>query len=261
MFDLIDYIQTYLPMFLMIFFRLLAIIMTMPVFGYQTVSRVVRLMLAVVLTIVVFMVHPKVIIETGSLFEMSFLILREILIGMILGFGARLIFEGITMAGSFIGRQTGLAIANIIDPTSQEQVPIISQFWLMLMIVYFFTVNGHQFLINILMKNMSVIPIGGGHFSAALGQTLVEGGSQAFIIAIQLAAPVIGLLLIVDTALALVARVMPQVNIFIVSLPLKLGVGIFGVISSLNIFQMLYYSFFERLTIFMGSIIRGFSGS
>ena len=235
--------------------------MTMPIFGYQTISRTIRLMLAMVLSIVVFMIQPKIMISIHSLLELTTLLMRELLIGMILGFGARLIFEGITMAGSFIGRQTGLAIANILDPSSQEQVPIIGQFWSMLMMVYFFAINGHQFLINILVRNTSLIPLGGGEFTVHLGQTIFNGGSQAFVIAIQLAAPVMGLLLVVDTALALVARVMPQMNIFIVSLPLKLGIGLFGVISSLNIFQMLYYSFFDRLTLYMESLIKGLSGT
>jgi len=197
--------------------------------------------------------HPTIVID--SLPQLIFYVGKELFTGMIIGVGARVIFEALNMAGSFVGRQMGLAIANVMDPTSRQQIPVISQFWFLLMIVFFLSVNGHYLLVETLFKNFQMIPIGGAVFSPEAGEAIVQSGTTAFRISLNLAAPAMVFLLLVDTAIALVARVMPQMNIFIITLPLKIATGIFILIISVDIFQLLYDSVYENIGIYFQNII------
>jgi flagellar biosynthetic protein FliR len=255
MFAIIDQLALKIPVFLLAFFRIAAIIMVMPIFGYSTVAGRIRLVMAFSLTIFVLPLISQVNLIPASTLELILLVSREVLIGLIIGFGARLIFEGLNMAGNFVGYQMGLSIATVIDPTSQEEAPIIGQFWFLLSMIYFFAIGGHHFFIQVLTGQFRLIPLTEGQFNPALGRQLIQGGSQIFITAVKLAAPVLVLLLVVDTALALVARVMPQINIFIVALPLKIGVGIFAIISSLSIFQLLFGVFYNNLSDYLKTTI------
>jgi len=252
---LIDQIAAKLPVYLLILVRISAIIMVIPVFGYSTVSGRIRLALAFALSVIVFFKIQYADLIIQSLMEFFFLLSRELLTGLVIGFGARLIFEALNMAGDFVGRQMGLAMANVLDPSSQENVPIVGQFWFLLTIIYFLSVNGHHYFIRTIINQFSVIPLNGSSLNVALGSQFIKGGTQIYVIAVKIAAPVLILLLTVDTALALVARVMPQMNIFIVSLPLKLGVGLFAILSSLSIFQLLFGVFYSRLTGFVDEIV------
>ncbi|MBT7790167.1 MAG: flagellar biosynthetic protein FliR, partial [Calditrichaeota bacterium] len=199
---------------------------TLPIIGYSMVNTRIRIIFALVITIILFPMIGSVHPDIGSVLEMMIFICREIMIGLIIGFGGKLIFEAFSMAGSFVGRQMGLAMANVMDPTSEQQMPILSQFWLLVMIMFFLVTNGHYLFIEIIFKNFNLIPLGGAEFSPETGITIIRGGAMAFEIALRFAAPAMVFLLLVDVAIALTARVMPQMNIFLVTLPLKIGAGL-----------------------------------
>jgi len=256
LYTLIDQTAQQLPTFLLVFFRLLALLMIMPIFGYSSVIRPVRLALTLILAILVLPLVTRNPVSLHSFPQLLLMIAKEILIGLMIGFGARLIFEALTTAGRYVSQQMGLAMANVLDPASQQQLPIIGQFWFLLFVVFIFSAGGHHFLVRVMTQHFSLIPVTGGQFPARLGRNLIHGGSMMFVQAVKIAAPVLIFMLVVDASLALVARVMPQMNIFIVSLPLKLGAGMFALISSLHIFQIIFSGFFSTLTEFMNSIIK-----
>ena len=159
------------------------------------------------------------------------------------------------MAGSFIGLQMGMAIMNVFDPSSQQQQPFITQLWMFVMIIFFLVTNSHHFLVETLFQNFSLIEPGGGVFSAGVGQSFVNSGSIMYELALKFAAPAMIFLLLVDISIAFIARVMPQMNVFFVSLPLKIGVGIMVLIISLRLFQVLFSTIYNEVETFVYSII------
>lgn len=259
MFELIDKIQEFMPLYMLVFCRISAMTVTMPILGYATVSVRIRIMIAVTLTIIT---APAVGINFDITYNspLSFVvdIMRELLIGMIIGFGARLIFEGFAMAGSFIGLQMGMAIMNVFDPSSQQQQPIISSFWALIITVFFLVTNSHYFLIETIFQNFTVVHLGSAVFKPVLGRTLLTGGRIIYELALHFAAPAMIFLLSIDVAVAFIARVMPQLNVFFISLPLKIGVGIYLLIISLRIFQGLFGYIMNEMEVFVYTIIRGF---
>jgi flagellar biosynthetic protein FliR len=259
MFELIDNLENWMPLYMLVFARVSAMVASMPILGYSTVSVRIRVVLGFLLTLIVApMLAGQYELNYVSMGRLSLDVIREVFIGLLIGFGARLIFEGFSMAGSFIGLQMGMAIMNIFDPTSEQNQPIISNFWLMVIIVFFLVTNSHHFLIQTVVINFRQVPVSGATFEPVLGQTMITGGRLIFDLALRFAAPVMIFLLVLDVAIAFMARVMPQLNIFFISLPLKIGAGIMLLVVSLKIFQTLFAYILSELETFVNTLIFGF---
>ncbi len=261
MFEIIDQWTKIIPGFMLIFSRLSAIVISLPIISYPIISQKIRTLLAFVLTMILFPMVDFSTLELDTLSGLGLALGREIMIGLFIGFGARIIFESFTMAGSFVGRQIGIGIANVMDPTSRQQIPVISQFWALLMVTYFLVADGHYLLISTLFKNFTIIPLAGGVFTPALGERIIVSGSRAFMLALKLALPAMAFLLLVDTAIAFIARVMPQMNIFWVSLPLKIGTGIIVLIISVDIFQLLFDVVYGDIATYIQAIMSELKGA
>ncbi len=253
---IITELQGLVPAFVLILTRLTALLMMLPILGYNSVPARVRIMLAFVLTLVLLpVVGVNQVPEFPNSFELLIAIGREMFIGLIIGFGAKLIFEGFAMAGSFIAIQTGFRMANIMDPSTQQQQPIISHFWILLMVTLFIVLNGHFLLIETLFANFDIIPLMYAKMPPEVGTSLIKGGTIAFDIAIRFAAPALVFFALVDIAIGFIARVMPQMNIFMVALPLKSGLGIIFLIITLNLMQVLFDIVYNSLGDYLHSLM------
>lgn len=257
MYDLIDSLSLYYPHYMLVFIRIATILTVMPVFGYATVSGRVRILLAAALTLVV---APVVVSGQlpvyGAFLELAVAAAREVFIGLIIGFGTRLLFEAFAFAGAFVGMQLGIAIMNVFDPTTEQQSPILSNFWMMVMMLFFLATNSHHFLVETVCQNFAVVPPGGGTFSPQLGQTIVHGAGLMYEVALRFAAPALVFLMLMEFCFGFMARVMPQMNIFFVSLPLKIGVGLVVIILSLKLFQSIFGYLFGEMETLVAAILQ-----
>lgn len=248
-------------MTILVFSRISAMVTTMPIFGYGQVSGQIRIMFSIILTLLLVpIIAANNTIQYTDHVVLFLDVIREVFIGLLIGFGARVVFEGFAMAGSFIGLQMGMAIMNIFDPSSEQQQPFISTFWLTVMIIFFLVTNSHYFLVETLFQNFAIIKLGTATFKPVLGLSLLEAGRIIYNLALQFAAPTMVIMLLVDVSIAFMARVMPQLNIFFISLPLKIGLGIFLLIISLKIFQTLFGHIFNVLETYVLTILSGFGG-
>ena len=213
----------------------------LPIFGYATVLPRVRAFLALGLTFIVAPGLPLISSEVFNSFTAVFWLCgREIFTGLIVGYGARMIFEAIAMAGAYVSMQIGLAMINIFDPGMESQQPMISSFWMLVLTLIFLTTDSHYLFIETLYHNFAVVGLGQASFPNVLGETLVYGSSLIFDIALRFAAPAIVFFIIMEIAMAFMARVMPQMNVFFVALPVKISVGMVVLILSLNMFQTMF---------------------
>jgi len=171
-----------------------------------------------------------------------------------------MIFEGFSIAGGIVGLQMGMGIANVMDPTSREQIPIITQFWLPIMVLFLLLMDGHHFFIETFFGSFQMIPLGMGELSSNSGESIVRGGSRIYDIGIRFAAPFIAFLLLLDAGVGFMARTMPQLNVFFITLPLKIFSGLIMLIISLNIFQVLFDSVYNDIVEFTGILLRQLSG-
>jgi flagellar biosynthetic protein FliR len=173
--------------------------------------------------------------------------MREVFVGLILGGVAALIFYGVEYAGELAGMQMGFAIAGILDPQTGHQVSIVSKFQGALAILLFLAVNGHYFVLKALLDSLAVLPVGSMAVNLGASMSFVTLAGKVFVIALQIAAPATILLLLVNVGLGVIARMVPQMNVFIVGFPLMITVGVFMFYVSMPAFVALTRNLVENM--------------
>jgi len=156
---------------------------------------------------------------------MGLLVLREVMVGLTLAFITQIIFAAVELSGQIVGLQMGFSIASVIDPTMGNQMQIMSVMQSLLATLFFFSLNIHHVFIRAIVDSFSVIPLGGWKMSEALIHFLIKVTTDVFILGVRLAAPVMVALLLTSVVLGIMARAFPQMNVFMVSFPLNIGLG------------------------------------
>lgn len=213
--------------FVLIMIRCLAILAALPVIGNKNVPLMVKTGFAVTTAILVF---PSVDTERlripSSSLALVLAILGEIAIGLFIGYMANLVFVAIQVAGQFMGYQMGFAIVSIIDPQTSNRLSIIALFENLFAILLFFALNIHHVLLQAMSDSFQLIPLLGSHYPLGLMKQLVESTGALFTVAIKVGAPIMAVLLFTNVSMGVIARTVPQMNVFIVAFPIQIGVGL-----------------------------------
>lgn len=211
--------------------------MSMPVFSSKNIPGLFKAGLALAFTIILYQTPDLCSHYDLAIGTIPFCIglAGEIVIGFIIGISAQLIFAGIQLGGQIIGFQMGLSIANILDPLTSSQVSVTARFNDLMAMLIFLAVNAHYLFLRAIAESFQILPPLGFQFTRSLMDKLIVLAGNMFVIAIRVAGPVMGVLLLVSVALGLIARMVPQLNVFIVAMPLKIIIGLFimGVSASL----------------------------
>ncbi len=214
--------------FILVFLRVGLVFAAIPFFGAEIVPRRITAVLALFLSLVLLPVVPPVSISPSDLtvFGLVGLILHDLLIGMCLGLSISVIFAGVQLAGQLMGFQMGFAIANVVDPMTGEDAPITSNLLYITAFLLFLCFEGHHLLIQALTESFVLIPVAENLAQKGFLLTVLTYGGQMFLIGMKVAAPAIGVLLLMNVSFALVARAVPQMNVFLMSFPLTIMVGL-----------------------------------
>jgi flagellar biosynthesis protein FliR len=153
------------------------------------------------------------------------LVARELLVGALIGFAVLLIFTALQAAGHIVGLQMGFSLANVVNPLTADHASLIDQFYALLAALIFFSMNGHHGLILAMQQSFDVAPVGQSAFGLPPAAVLFGWGRDLFIIATRISLPVVAALLLTDVAMAVIARSVPQLNVFVVGMPAKVAVA------------------------------------
>jgi flagellar biosynthetic protein FliR len=158
---------------------------------------------------------------------MAALVLRELLLGLSLGLVVLIVFSGVHMAGELLGMQMGFAMVSLIDPNSGAPISVIADLLVLTATTLFLAVNGHHLLLAVLAQSFTEVPVGGTMLPPGNVFALVVPLSRImFQLAIKVVAPVLLVLFLAQVAMGLVARVVPQVQVMILSFPLTIALGL-----------------------------------
>ncbi|WP_238653779.1 flagellar biosynthetic protein FliR [Paenibacillus piscarius] len=217
------------PVFLLIFCRITAFFVVVPVFSSQSVPTTFKIGLSFFVSMVIFSSGSMNVTVPQDL-GYVLLVMREVLIGLLLGFVAYLMFMTIQTAGSFIDIQIGFGIANVIDPMTGASAPIIGNFKYMIALLLFLSMNGHHYLLDAIVYSYKWVPLDNNLFlkmiDGSLSEFLVRTFAQSFMLAFQMSAPLVAALFLTDVGLAFLARTAPQYNVFVIGVPLKIIIGL-----------------------------------
>ena len=237
-----------LQMFFLVFLRVGAILMTLPVFESRSIPHLFKLALAFAVSLILFpMLNLDPVPLRDSIFTLGIGAAGEILLGLVIGFSVKLIFAGIQLAGQMAGYQMGFAIANVMDPDQSQQVLLLAQFNNLVALLIFLSINAHYWFIRALTHSFRMIPPLNVHFDGSLMEYLIDMSGKMFVISIQVGAPIIAALLVTSVAFGLMARTVPQMNVFIVAMPMKIGVGFLFLGFSLPYFSAFLKKIFNGL--------------
>jgi flagellar biosynthetic protein FliR len=234
--DLVYWSKAY-QLFLCLVARSGGFLTTAPFLSSRNIQASLRGFMSVLLALLflpLFTVENALFTENGWAFAL--ILLRDVGLGLVLGYAANIVFSCFQVAGQIIDRQIGFGMVNIVDPQSGQQVPLVGNFLSLMAMLIFLAFDGHHFLLHALWSSWRLIPPGGGWNSSNLVWEVLRAITVMFIAGIEIATPILGALLLADLALAVLARTMPQLNIFVVGLPLKSLLGLFTLALSIPVY-------------------------
>src|SRR5699024_1597908 len=235
-----------IPKFMLVFARVLTFFVTLPLFSYRTIPTMFKLGFSFFLSLVIATNMESVFYEIDHLFIL--LLLKEALVGLLIGLIAYIILSAVQIAGGFIDFQMGFAVANVIDPQTGAQSPLIGQYFYMFALLFLLSVNGHYLLIDGVYNSYQFIPIDAFlSFNELFSEFIIITFNKMFVIAFQMAIPLVGCLFLVDVALGIIARTVPQLNVFVVGLPLKIAVSFTVLFFFISIYIILAKTLFETM--------------
>ncbi len=243
--------------FFLIFIRVTAIMITIPILGDAAVPARVKAGLSLIMAMLLFpVVQAQISHSSFDIFSLVLRILGEVLIGVLIGFTARLIFAGIQMAGQLIGFQMGFAIVSVIDPASSMEMSVIGQFQYMIALLLFLMMDGHHVFLYAIADSFRVLPPLDFRLSGPLLEALMRMVNNMFIVSIKAGAPIVAILFFLSIGMGLVARTVPQINVFIIGFPLQIAVGLIGIGLTLPMFMKVVERCFIQMQAEVGMLLK-----
>ena len=245
--NLLNYDASHLLGFILVLIRIGGIISTAPVFGSSNTPPQMKVIMSIMLALILYPFIPSITVFPNRPDHYIVLIASELLIGMVLGIIARFLFGAVEFAGTVIGFQMGLGMANVFDPQSQEQISLVGRFESTTATLIFLAMDGHLIVLQALVRSYSVLPPGGSSISRPLIEKLTELSASIFVIGLQIGAPLIVALFLANAVVGLLARSVPQIQVFVVGFPLTLMLGFLFMLFGMPFFAQAVHQMFEML--------------
>ncbi|MER2262357.1 MAG: flagellar biosynthetic protein FliR [Psychrobacillus sp.] len=245
-----------LTVLLLIIARVSAFMITLPLFSHRTIPATHKIAFAVLLSWMMYYTMDVTPFEING--EYILLIIKEVMVGLFIGLLAYIILSAVQIAGGFIDFQMGFAIANVIDPQTGAQSPLIGQFLNIIALLLLLALNGHHLLLDGIFYSYQFIPMETTWL--AFGQEnyvefIMKTFAGVFAVAFQMSIPIVATLFLVDIALGITARAVPQLNIFVVGFPIKIGVTFIVLLVMMGVLLAVMQKVFEMMIIAMRDLM------
>lgn len=214
-------------LFSMIAMRISGLIFMNPLFGRRNVPNNAKAAMVLVFTFLVYstMEEPELSYEFASSFLYGFFLLKEFLVGYVLGYVMELFFFVITHAGSIIDFHMGLSMSMVYDPQTNAQIAMSGNLYQIFYTLIFFAVDGHLVLIRMLLRSGELVPYGEVVFTQGLALAVLDLFRGCVVLAVRFAFPIIAIEFLVEVAVGIMMKMAPQVNVFVINIQIKIAVG------------------------------------
>ncbi len=228
-------------MWLLVLFRFTGMMATAPVFGTQSAPYQFKAGLALATSFLLFPFVPRDgVVLPPTLAAYLPAVGLELAVGIIIGFAASMFFAGVQFAGHLMDQELGFGMANVIDPVTNEQASILNQFKFMLATLVFLALEGHHFLLRALMESFDVVPLMGLRWSDRVALAVADDLMRNLLtVGVKLAAPTVVAGLLVTVAMALLARTVPEMNVFILGFSIRIIVGLVVILLGIPLFAVM----------------------
>lgn len=217
------YLYQHIDVFIIIFVRILAAIMFLPIIEESKVPKIALAGFALGISIsAYFRMDVSIAYYNPTLLSFSIVLMKEILVGLIIGFGVKIFFQIYPFVGSLLSMQGGISMSVVMDPTSGTQSTQLGRLYNLGLGAVFIISGGYHWFIHTLVDSFEAIPIGKAFFGPNLVTGMVSTVGSYIEISLKLSIPIIAVIIIVDFAMGILARTVPQMNMFVIGIPIKM---------------------------------------
>jgi len=213
--------------FFMVLGRLSGLFISAPIFASRQLPGRLKILIILLLSGIMSSFVPikyAMKLDSPAIFIAAFA--AEIFIGYAIGFVAYVVFAAIQLAGQLMDTQMGFSIVNVLDPQSGTQIPLMGNFNYLLALIIYLSLNGHHYLLQAVADSYQVIPVLGANLGKGFFEIIASLTAYMVIIAVKISAPVVVAVFITDVSMGFISRTVPQMNVFMVGMPVKIMVGL-----------------------------------
>ncbi|HEX5472777.1 MAG TPA: flagellar biosynthetic protein FliR [Lacipirellulaceae bacterium] len=219
-------LETFLVSRFMVFTLVLArvspLVITAPIFGSLSLPRQVRVVLAVMLSLLIAPAFLNTSLPpVGNTIEYGRLLVNEALVGLLLGLGLNILFSGVQLTGEVVSQLSGLSLADVFNPGFDEDISIFSQLFYLVTLAVFVAVGGHRIMVQAMLDTFAAAPPGHAALGTNFVDVLMNIVGQSFVLGVRAAAPLMVALLLSNLVLGLISRTLPQINVIVVGFGLN----------------------------------------
>ncbi len=235
----LDFLLDLWDVFLLIFVRMTGLFVVSPIFGRQNIPVYFKVGFSFLTAILIsYTIPAPELAAYNSMVAFIFLIAKEFLVGLVLGYISYLIITALYLAGQMIDMHIGFGMVSVFDPMSNIQIPVTANFYFILTMLMFLAIDGHHLLIYTLTDSFAILPINSSLvIDSSLMDFFIRLFTSVFVIGFKIAAPVTAAIFVADVSLGVIAKAVPQVNVFVIGMPLKILLGLLVILFTLTAFR------------------------
>ncbi len=211
--------------FLVLISRIGGIVAAFPMLSGRAVPAKIKIALVVMLGLALSpLIHLPPL--SRDAIEMTAGLVSELLIGLVIGLAVRLLFGALEVAGELLGTQIGFGAVQLLDPMTAQHSSLLSEYFRIIASLVFLSLNAHMVVVAAIVSSYEAIPPFGARLSPDVGEEVIQLAQHMFVVALQLSAPVLVATILINVLLAMLGRAVTQINVFVLSFPLTIGVGL-----------------------------------
>lgn len=231
-------------LFLLVLVRTSGIFLISPFFSSQNVPNIMKVGFSIILSVLITLTLDVKVDYTDITFVS--IIIKELMVGFVIGFISYAFFSTFYVMGQIIDMKIGFGMINVMDPQHRVQVPLMGNFYYILAFLLLLSINGHHIIINALIDSYNFIPIGKFVIKEDSAFLLVDVLAKSFATGFKLSAPIVIIIFLTDLLLGILSRTIPQINVFIVGMPLEILIGLLIISVSMPIFYAMATGVFNQ---------------
>jgi flagellar biosynthetic protein FliR len=215
-----------LNVFFLVLVRVTGLFVVAPIFGRRNIPTYYKVGFSFFIALIMMNTISVGALENfTNVWEFAPLVLKEFIVGVALGYVGYIVFSSIYIAGQIIDMKIGFGVVNVVDPQSNIQVPITANFYTTITMLIFLMSGGHHLIIRALHQSYNMVSIGEASFTTILMEDILRLFGSVFSIGFKIAVPIVAAVFVADIGLGIIAKTVPQLNVFVVGMPLKIAMG------------------------------------
>lgn len=232
---------------LLLFLRVTGLVFSSPIFGRQNIPVRVRVSFSLAVAGAMLFAAPVQSVPVEGVVSFVLICLTEFVFGVVLGFVTTMFFALTYTAGNLMDMQMSFGMVNVYDPQAGAQVPVTGNMYNIILLLVFFAVGGHLRLVETLYLTVARVPVGTVALSPELGVAALEAFSRTMVLAMNVAMPFVASGLLIEVAMGIIIRSVPQMNMFVVGMPLKVFIGFFMLLLVMPVYVRFTPQIFDEM--------------